>query len=348
MGIKGRKRSRGGTSVRFPGTTATLTLSGDYQSAGGHPFGLLHCASTNRATIVLDVDSPVELFTDLWAEFELLDFGDALDIDGLTAVIDSAPAEGAYREWLAEGYGPREGACSIATRVAVTYAVMTKDRRRNVAEEAVEVGVRLPTLITSLSGLGLKARPMTSAEIIAAVGEIYREQHPATFADVLADESEQRRDRMIHDGLETASATVASKHLDVPTVEHLAMPTWAAPRRRVAITYRPILPPVDAQLLALGDELVGDFPDAEADETPGAAEFAPNRRRLARMGAIVSVTEPRHRGASLETIRAELPLAGRLAVRLGYDLQAALLAGSIGVGVSLPEHLTVADVPVAV
>lgn len=345
MGIKGRKRSRGGTSVRFPGTTATLTLSGDYQSAGGHPFGLLHCASTHRATIVLDVDSPVELFTDLWAEFELLDFGDALDIDGLTAVIDSAPAEDAYRQWLAEGYGPREGACSIATRVAITYAVMTKDRRRNVAEEAVEVGVRLPTLITSLSGLGLKARPMTSAEIIAAVGETYRETHPARFADVLADESEQRRDRMIHDGLETASATVASKHLDVPTVEHLAMPTWAAPRRRVAITYRPILPPVDAQLHDLDDDLAADLADAEVAD---AAAASPSRRRLARMGAIVSVTEPRHRGASLETIRAELPLAGRLAVRLGYDLQAALFAGSIGVGVSLPEHLTVADVPVAV
>ncbi len=326
-----RSRRKNTPAARFPGTTAALTV-GDYESSGGHRFGLLHCASTHRVTIVLDVDADLDVFVDLFARHEHLDLGPGVDVDAIAAVVETTPTGDAYLSWI-DGQSPDGGRCGVALRLAVTFAVLTRERRKDIAEEALEIGRRLPGLISSLTELGLAARPLTARDVTTVVTTGYEETGPGpdtAFGGAVTTDIEQKRDMLVHAGLHTVAATVGSAAIDEQTLTALVRPTWSAPRRRVAVVYRATVPAVvDGEVVPVD----GDTPEGRP-------------HRLARMGAILTVTEPAGRTPQLEAVRTPLTLAARLALRRGYDSQAALMAASLGVGVLLPDAAVITDIAV--
>ena len=318
--------TRQSTAAKVPGTSAQLDI-GDHASAGGHRFAMIHSAATQHVTVVLQagVRSGAR-WPDLFAS-NGIDIGNSGDITALTAVAETEPLEQARARWVHADADDELVALrmnlldpsmvAMRARLAVTFDVLVRRARKDLTEQAVEIGRRLPLLIESLAAAGVAVRPMTSAEVVAVVAAAYREDPTVTdFADAVDGDQRERRDLFTHNGFATAAAVMAPARASADVLERLCNPSLATPRTRVAVTYRREVP------------------------VPGRPV------RLARMGVVVTVTEPEPIVPSLETKRTGLPLAGRLALRRGYDMQAALMAASLGIGVLLPEHALVADIAI--
>ena len=318
--------TRQSTAAKVPGTCALLDI-GDHASAGGHRFAMIHSNATQHVTVVLEAGvRSGERWSALFAS-DGIDVGNSGDITALTAVAETQPHEPARARWVHADADDElvalrmnlldPSTVAMSARLAVTFDVVVRRARKDLTEQAVEIGRRLPRLIESLAAAGVAVRPMTSVEVVAVVAAAYREDLTVTdFADAVGGDLRERRDMFTHNGFRTASAVMAPARASSDVLETLCSPSLATPRSRVAVTYRREVP------------------------VPGRPV------RLARMGVVVTVTEPNPIEPSLETKRTGLPLAGRLALRRGYDAQAALMAASLGIGVLLPEHALVEDVAI--
>ncbi|TSD94829.1 hypothetical protein FOS14_19495 [Skermania sp. ID1734] len=319
-------RRRSAESAKVPGTTARLAIS-DHTSAGGHRFAMIHSRATQHVTVVFQAGArDLARWTELFG-LDGIQVRDSVDITAITAVTETQPLAGeAQRRWLAADAADELVALrmdlldvteiALTARLAVTFDVLVRRAQKDLSEQGVEIGRRLPRLIESFAEAGIAVRPMSSVEVVAVVSAAYSETSADTFADAFTGDLRERRDVFAHNGFRTAAAVMAPARARSDVIEALCTPSWTAARGRVAVTYR--------------------------REVPAAGRAA----RLARMGVVVTVTEPSAVHPSLEAKRTGLPLAGRLALRRGYDAQAALMAASLGVGVLLPEHADITDVAI--
>lgn len=381
--------------ARLPGLLADSRLS-EYETPGGKRFGLIHIRRTDHYCVVLRVlprgkELVDQAQIDAWVE----EYGQFLaaqsrggEVVAVTSVLENvvethlkhrrevlrlvredAPefARAVMREAATDsaGVGVR-----IEARIALTYRVIGKGRiRRDVAEQAREIGQRLQGVLSQLARAGLPATPLEAWEVLGLIRSRYdlaaqRDVETAgrTILDTQSWESvgpiahSDRWDHYLHDG-----ARSITWEMDAPPrgavletgLEELLRPRLDVPRKRVAVVYR-LHSAAEA-----ADIVDSDFKDALAAEqtergiaSASASLRVDNTRTtrqqqargagLTRFAALVTVTD---------TLDAEMPgieasvramsAAARLSVRRCYGSQGAAFAASLGVGVVLPEHVSV-------
>ncbi|WP_067837274.1 SCO6880 family protein [Nocardia lijiangensis] len=258
----------------------------------------------------------------------------------------------------------------IEARIAITYRAIGKGRiRRDEAEQAREIGQRLQGVLSQLARAGLPATPLQAWEVLGLVRSRYdlasQRDAESAGADITSSQSwdsvgplahQDRWDHYVHDGARsiTWEMDAAPRGAVMETVlEELLRPRADVPRKRVAIVYR-------LHSAAEATSLVdSDFRDAIAAEqtergistasarirvgnTQAAREEQARGAGLTRFGVLVTVTD--HLDADLPGIEASvkgMAAASRLGVRRCYGSQAAAFAASLGIGLVLPEHISI-------
>lgn len=327
-----RSRRLINTRARLPQVSTPLSIA-DYPSAGGHTFALVHAEQTAHYTVLLDCEGSREQWAELFSHGAISMGPDAPDVVALSAVCETFPSTvDGRRQWLlADGHHHLNPDTDIAVRtyVAVTFAAMAADTRKEPQEMGVEVGARLPALIGSLLSTGLAVTPMGTGDVLDLVCGAYNEitdTDGVTWGEVGPVTAHRVRKLLCHDDFVSSGWIISPHVLDAAVLEELICPRAQIPRTRVTVTYR------STRL----------SPDIGSDD-PAALLHTP---RLERFGAIATVTEPLGRDPVIEPMTAALPLYGRLGIRKGYDRHAELFAASLGIGVLLPEHSVIADEPI--
>jgi|GEM_PF-3790635 len=334
-----RSRRLGRSAARLPQVSTNLAI-GDYPSAGGHTFALIQAEQTAHYTVLLHCEGTVEQWADLFGHHSIAMGPSAPDVVALSAVWESAPASiDGRRQWLiADGHHYLDPSADIAVRahIAVTFAAVAEDTRKEAAEMGVEVGARLPALIGSLLGTGLSVAPMHSSAVLDLACGAYNEitdTAGVSWSEVGPVEEHRVRNLLCHDGFVSSSWIISPHVLDAPIIAELIAPTAAVPRKRITVTYR------STRL----------SPDIDADQLEAMLHTA----SLERFGAIATITEPLGRTPSISPIShgpedadQGLPLYARLGIRKGYDRHAELFAAGLGIGVLLPEHSQIDDEPI--
>ncbi|MGV9678774.1 SCO6880 family protein [Nocardia sp. NPDC003482] len=395
---RGEHLYRAGRFSRIPGVAKLPGLLADsrlaeYETPGGRRFAVVHVRRTDHYTVVLRVlPRGKELVDqgqiDAWVE----EYGRFLaaqsrggDVVAVTAVLETVVetqlkqrrevarlvrpgvpeyARAVMHEAAADvgGVGVR-----VEARIAITYRAVGKGRiRRDLAEQAREIGQRLQGVLSQLARAGLPATPLEAWEVLglvrsrydlaaqrdieAAGREIESTQSWSTVGPVAHDEL---WDHYVHDGGRsiTWEMDAAPRGAVLETVlEELVRPRADVPRKRVAIVYR-------LHSAAEATDIVdSDYRDALAAEQTerGIASAAATIRvsntstarqeqaqgaGLTRFGVLVTITDRLDADLpGIEAIVRAMAAASRLTLRRCYGTQAASFASSLGIGVILPDH----------
>ncbi len=404
--MKARRRGehiyRGGRFSRIPGGATRLpgllAPSRLYEGidAGGYSFGMIHLPQFAQYTVVLRawpqgheaVDQPVvDRWVAAWGTF-LASLGQTSDIVAIVPVIDTVPETGnrllnevsaitnrnapelAKQVMYELATELPQERVQLVPRAAITFKATTAERRKNPAEEAVEIGRRLPGICAALSEAGVRVQPMSADEIISFMRRSY---DPAAQADleVAAGEPgghgldwsdagpvsyDEKWDHLVHDGGRSVTwemDTAPEGAVDERVLQRLLAPNPEVPRKRVAIVYRPHSAADAAEIVdedyknaLVAQQSERGIVSAAATLRVGASQQAREEQArghgLTRFGALVTVTEPL--GGDLpriEAITRDLSTQARLKIRRSYRYQAAAFAASLGCGVILPEHASV-------
>ncbi|WP_024805539.1 SCO6880 family protein [Nocardia sp. BMG51109] len=399
---KGEHVYRGGRFSRVPGGAARLpglmAPSKLYEGidAGGYSFGMIHLPQFAQYTVVLRawpqgheaVDQPViDRWVSAWGTF-LASLGQTSDIIAVVPVIDTVPETGnrllTEVSTITRSEAPdlaQQVMFELATelpqervqllpRVAITFKATTAERRKNPAEEAVEIGRRLPGICAAMAEAGVRAQPMSADEVI---GFIRRSYDPASQADLevsvgdpgghgldWADAGpishEERWDHFLHDGGRSVTwemDTAPEGAVDERVLQRLLAPNPEVPRKRIAIVYRPHSAADAAEIVdddyknaLVAQQSERGVVSASATLRVGATQQAREEQArghgVTRFGALVTITEPlRGDLPRIEAITRDLSTQARLKIRRCYRYQAAAFAASLGCGVILPEHASI-------
>ncbi|MEU6559263.1 SCO6880 family protein [Nocardia nova] len=382
--------------ARLPGLLADSRLV-EWETPGGKRFGLIHVRRSDHYTVVLRVlPGGKELVDQAQIDTWVAEYGHFLasqsrggEVVAVTSVLDNviethvkqrrevarlvrpqAPefARDVMREAAADigGVGVR-----IEARIALTYRAIGKSRatRRDLPEQAREIGQRLQGVLSQLARAGLPATPLQAWEVLGLVRSHYDlasqrdiENAGPAIAETQSWDSvgplahEDRWDHFVHDG-----GRSITWEMDLPPrgavletgLEELLRPRADVPRKRVAIVYR-LHSAAEA-----ADIVDSDFRDALAAEqtergiasasasirveNTGAARREQARGAgLTRFGALVTVTDALDADLpGIETSVRTMTAASRLRVRRCYGCQASAFAASLGIGVILPEHASI-------
>lgn len=381
--------------ARLPGLLADSRLA-EYETPGGRRFALVHVRRTDHFTVIVRVlPRGKELVDQGQIDSWVAEFGQFLaaqsrggDVVAVTAVTENvlethlkqhrevarlvredAPefARTVMRQAAADigGVGVR-----VEARVAVTYRAIGKGRvRRDVAEQAREIGQRLQAVLSQLARAGLPATPLEAWEVLGLVRSRYDlaaqrdiETAGRKITDTQSWDSigpvahDDRWDYYLHDGGRSITWEMdgAPRGAVVETVlEDLLRPRADVPRKRVAVVYR-------LHSAAEAADLVdADYRDAVAaeqtergiasaaasirvDNTRAARHEQARGAGLTRVGALVTITDTLDADMpGIENTAKAMAAASRLSLRRCYGTQAATFAASLGIGVLLPDHGTV-------
>ncbi|WP_280421397.1 SCO6880 family protein [Nocardia carnea] len=388
----------GGATI-LPGLLAPSRLYRG-QSVDGHLFGMIHLPKFGEYTIVLRawpqgseaVDQAlVDQWVAAWGSF-LASLGSAPDIKAIVPVIDTVPETGNRLmnevSTLTHEDSPEVAAdvlwelagqlasqrVQLEPRLAITFEATTPERRKIPAEQALEIGRRLPGILAALAEAGVRAEPMPPDQIITFVRRSYDpaaqadleaaaadpDGHGVTWAMAGPQDQQQCYDRYLHAGAVSITWEMTKAPPGVMTervLQRLLEPNPDVPRKRVAIVYRPHSA---AEAATIVDD---DYRNARVSEqntrgglvspaasirVAGAEQARQEQARghgLTRYGILVTITAAR--GEDLPRIDAliqDLSKQARLTIRRCYTYQSAAFAGSLGVGVILPQHASVPEV----
>ncbi|WP_019925551.1 SCO6880 family protein [Nocardia sp. BMG111209] len=388
-------------SAKLPGLLAISQL---YEGidANGYRFGIVHMPKQALYTVMLrvwpagaeNVDQPVvDQWVAAWGQF-VASVGGANDIVAITPVISTIPETGhrlAHEvDELTRPDAP-ELAAAMMTELAqtlpshtvrldawcaITFRATTPERRRQPAEQAVEIGRRLPGITVALGQAGVRTRPMTADEVTATVRRAFDPAAEADLETAVAttdghgigwDEAGpisylERTGRLEHDGAVSTTwemDAAPSGTVDERVLQWLLAPTPELSRKRVALVLRPHAAADAAGIVdddyknALvatqsGKGVVSAHATLRVGATEQAREEQARGHGVTRFGVLITVTSPV--GADLPRIDAltqDLSVQARLRVRRAHYYQAAAFAGSLGVGVLLPEMATLPRVMAA-
>ena len=385
-----------GGARRLPGLLAPTRIYAA-RAVDGYWFGMIHMPRVHAYTVVLRawpqggeaVDQDlVDTWVAAWGRF-LASLGSQPDIMAIVPVIDTVPETGnrlmAEVSTLTHPDAPEiaqdvmwELGTQLASqrvhlecRLAITFEATTPERQKIPAEQALEIGRRLPGIVAALDEAGVRARPMTAEEIIAFVRRSY---DPAAQADLETAAAEpgghgltwsmagpgdegEHYDRLVHCGAVSITWEMTEPPrgtFDERVLERLLQPNTEVPRKRVAIVYRPHSAAEASNLvdqdyrnaIVAEQNRRGGLVSAEASiRVASAAQAREDRARghgLTRYGTLITITAPR--GADLPRLEAlikDLSTQARLSIQRCHRYQAAAFAASLGVGVILPDHGTV-------
>ncbi|MCX5042499.1 hypothetical protein OG921_04845 [Aldersonia sp. NBC_00410] len=384
-----------GGKTRLPGLLAPTKLY-EGTDIAGWTFGMIHMPATHCYTVVLRAwpsgDEPVDqsVINGWVAEWgiALASMGQTSDVPQVAVVIDTIPETGnkllgAVRRLIHPDapelasetlYQSAEMHVSetvgLECRLAVTFTATTDARRKDPAEQAVEIGRRLPGLCAAMQTAGVALRPMPAAEVIAFVrrsfdpaaqlalehADLAGNSHGLDWSDAGPVAAEERFDHYLHDGAQSVTwemDTAPIGAVDEGVLRRLLAPNAEIPRKRVALFYRPHTAGDAVKIVDM------DFRDALAAEQSGkglaaasasikvehtgrAREEQARGHGLVRFGLLITVTEPLDGDLpAVEAITRDLAVQCRLKIRRTYRYQAAAFAASLGVGVILPDHATV-------
>ncbi|PPJ35845.1 hypothetical protein C5E45_23870 [Nocardia nova] len=387
-----------GGAQQLPGVLAPTRMY-SARTSDGHWFAMIHMPKTSGYTVVLKtwpqgseaVDQDlVDQWVAGWGSF-LATYGGQPDITSIAAVIDTVPETGnrlmgevstitrpdaphiTQQVMWELGSQLARQRVQMEARLAITFEATTPERRKVPAEQALEIGRRLPGIVAALAEAGLRARPMTAEEVIAVVRRSY---DPSTQADFEASAASggghgvtweqagpngQRElwDRLVHCGAtsvtwEMVSPPKGTFHERV--LQPLLEPNLEVPRKRVTIIYRPH---AAAEATSIVDSDYRNAVVAEQNTRGGLVSAAARIRAqtahqareevarghgLSRYGALLTITAPRgHDIPRIDAVIKDLSSQARLQITRSYGYQAAVFAAGLGVGVILPEHSTVPE-----
>lgn len=406
--LRGKRRKehfyRGGLFSEVPGGQAQLpgllapTRLYEGEDSAGFAFGMIHLPATHQYTVVLRAwpqgdeavdQSLINQWCGEWG-IVLASAGLTSDMDGLVPVIDTVPETG--NRLLGEAHSivadnapalarevvfqaamhlPQEEV-QMVPRIAVTFAATTDARKKDPAEQAVEIGRRLPGICHAIEASGVAVRPMRAGEIVGFVrrsfdpaaqlaierADAVGDDHGITWEDAGPISHEEKWDEYWHDGGRSITWEMEAgpkSAVDEGVLRRLLAPNAELPRKRVAIVYRPH---TAADSTKIVDD---DYRDALVDEQSGRATGsvaatirveATGRARqqlarghgLTRVGLLITITEPLDGDIPrVDALVRDLATQCQLKIRRCYRYQAAAFAASLGVGVLLPEHATLPD-----
>ncbi|SUH71891.1 Uncharacterised protein [Nocardia africana] len=382
-------------SCSLPGLMATSQLY-KFRDSAGYEFGMVHIPEHNLYTVALRcfpqgaraVDQEmIDSWVGSWGQM-LASLGGAADVEAITVVVDTVPETGnrlaTEIEAITSPTAPamaREVMFELADALphnsvrqeiwcSITFRAMTAERRKDPAEQAVEIAHRLPAIVAALGDAGVGARPMDDQEIIAIVRRAW---DPAAEADLeAAHEGDQphgiewseagpvsyheHADRLWHDGVNSVSWEMTGAPQGVVrerVLEPLLKPNSDLPRKRVTIVYRPHSADAATKIVdddhrdsLIANDTARGIGSAQAalrvEATGQAREEQARGHGVTRFGVLITITEPEK--AELPRIDAlikALSTQSRLKIRRSYRYQAAAFAASLGMGVLLPEMATI-------
>jgi len=256
----------------------------------------------------------------------------------------------------------------LEARLAITLRATTPQRRKDPAEQALEIARRLPGIVAAVEEAGVRARPMTADEITAFVRRSFDPAsqpdleaattdpggHGLAWSDAGPNEHDERRDHYRHMGATSVTWEMDNAPQGVVTERVLARllePNPELPRKRVAVIYRPhsaaeatkIVDTDYRDALVASQNQRGGITSAASVIRVAATEQARTEQArghgVACYGVMVTVTNPADADLPrIEALTKDLAVQCRLRIRRSYRYQAAAFAASLGVGVLLPEH----------
>ncbi|MFW0873014.1 SCO6880 family protein [Rhodococcoides corynebacterioides] len=383
-----------GGLLRLPGVLAGTEL---YESidSDGRPFAMIHMPDKHLYTVPLAAEPQGgENFDQVHLDRAVANWGQQLtsftttgDIPLVVAVLDTVPDTGtvlletvrarvrrdapllARQSMYETATGTSKRGIRLAARLSITFEAQTADRRRDPAEQAVEIATRLGDITRAAAAAGVICTPMTADEI---VGTVRRSYDPAaleaveaalysgegtgqSWADAGPRTHFRKPDRYFHESAVSVTweMRVAPKRA-VPerVLERLIRPHPELPYKRVAIVYRP-------HKAAEGADVAdSDYRNAAARRTgrtglqkqadindERAANLVQQEQALGhgltRFAVLITVTEPDGRTELIPRMNAilrDISTQALLEVRVSKHWQDAAFAVGLGVGVSAPDH----------
>jgi hypothetical protein len=261
------------------------------------------------------------------------------------------------------------GSVRMWARVAITFRATTPQRRNDPSEQIKELSRRMGGILTVLNEANLNPRLLPPEEIVSFTKRGYA---PATLNDLELGEMEGGHDvgwedagpmghqewisTYYHDGCYSTTWEMAEAP-KMAVTETVLRPlldvNGELVRKRVAICYRPHSPSEAVDIVESdyknaisgrnSQRGVGSVEaDMRVDATEQQREEQGRGHGLTRLGILVTVTTPedgdRPRADSLTK---ELGVRSRLLLRRVYFDQAAAFAATLGIGVLIPEHVSV-------
>ncbi|WP_045821445.1 SCO6880 family protein [Williamsia herbipolensis] len=255
-------------------------------------------------------------------------------------------------------------------RLTLTFAPLREASSREVADQAAEIGRRVSTLIVAAAQAGIAAAPLSAGELCIYPTRAYNPELVTDLEKIAGTtESDDLRwtgtgpitaeegwGEYRHNGFTSVSWEMAAPPAgQVPsdTLLPLLAPRMDVPRKRVTIIYR-IHSTADAVKLvdndfreALAAEqskrgVVSASASLRVQNTNAARSEQARGAGLTRFGMIVTATVAA--GDDIPTLRSEIEAMGdsaRIGLRRCWGYQAAAFAGSLGIGVVLPEYATI-------
>lgn len=385
-------------SCRLPGLLADSTLY-EFIDASGLPFGMLHYKGHDFYTVLLrcwpqgaravDQDT-INQWVACWGQF-LASLGGQPDVEAIVPVIDCRPETGnrlaAEVDFITDDDAPEmarkvmeelkstlpTGTVKIDPWCSITFRATTPARRKNPAEQAVEIGRRLPGIVSALSEAGVRALPMTGMEVTALVRRAWdaaaesdleeaadsRQSHEIDWDDAGPMSVEEHRTHLWHDGVTSVTwemKVAPEGYVRERVLQRLLEPNPDVPRKRIAIIYRPhsadaattiVDDDYKDALTAVNASARSNLGSAHADVRVQAAQLAREEQArghgVTRFSILITITEPDNGQdvPSMDAIARSLSIQARLKIRRCHRFQSAAFAAGLGVGVLLPEMATV-------
>jgi hypothetical protein len=382
----------------LPGLAAASEIV-EARDAHGRPFALIsHPGPGHLAAVIAAEPEGTKLVDDdqinAWVAFFgawLASLGRDPDIVGASITVEAAPDHGLKlqrevssqldrlapklaREVLGEITRTYPaGSATIKATVAITWSRSVRPgstKRRSRDEMAVEIGRRLPALVSDLSRTGAgTGRLMTAGEIAAAVRIAYE---PSVAPDIesLAPgdvavsfknagpmAADERWDSYRHDGAASTSWFLSEPPrgtVYANSLERLLAPHADIARKRVTMLYRPYDSATAARIVD-SDTANATFnaggrrrPRARDLLTMEAAEQAAAEEArgagLVRFGAVVTATVNRQDDLPLAVAAVEHMAAGaRVLLRPAWGQQATAFLAGLPLGVVLPAYVRISE-----
>jgi hypothetical protein len=245
--------------------------------------------------------------------------------------------------------------------------------RRGVDEMATEIGTQLPDIVGALNGTGAGAAvAMRPAEVAQLAWAAFHPEEAGDLDDLAGSEdlvddagmdwesagpmsAEELWDRYKHDsGVSVSFVMEAAPRGSVKetVLKRLLEPHPHLPRKRVTVYYRPLDPAAAAAWADRQRNVVAtNHGQRAAARETSTTQAAANARDEARGAAVlrfavittITVTDEEQLRRAIKAIR-NLHAGARLVMSRAYGQQAAAFSAGLGLGVMLPDHVTLPKV----
>lgn len=286
----------------------------------------------------------------------------------ISSEIDRMRTEGEVSPFTEQVFGELRDAAGVGSAAQHTWMSLVFDGgrgkdKRGVEDMATEIGTQLPDIIGALAGTGAgAAAAMRPTEVAETAWAAFHPQEASDLDDTqgameLDWESagpaaaQELWDRYKHDSGVSVSWVMegAPRGAVKETVlKRLLEPHPHLPRKRVTIYYRPLDPAGAAQWADRQRNVVatnhGQRAAARENSTTQAESNARDEARGAsvlRFAVIttVTVTDEEQLRRAIKAVR-NLHAGSRLVMARAYGQQAAAFSAGLGLGVLLPDHVT--------